>query len=56
MKTAEKNASSVQGTVAKTGDAANRIPNRPSLTGKEAKEDGPIIGGVPQISTEPIQE
>jgi hypothetical protein len=39
MKTAEKNASSVQGTAAKTGDAANSIPNRPSLTGKEAKEE-----------------
>ncbi|MDB4999071.1 MAG: hypothetical protein JWR76_148 [Mucilaginibacter sp.] len=39
MKTVEKNANGVQGTAAKTGDAVNSIPNRPSLTGKEAKED-----------------
>ncbi|OOQ61951.1 hypothetical protein [Mucilaginibacter pedocola] len=36
MKTAEKNANDVQGTAAK----ANRTANRPSLTGKEAKQDG----------------
>lgn len=36
MKTAEKNAIAVQGAAAK----ANRIENRPSLTGKEAKKDG----------------
>ncbi|MEN0052318.1 MAG: hypothetical protein AAGC65_01550 [Mucilaginibacter sp.] len=39
MKTAEKNANSVQGTAAKNNQTANRIENRPSLTGKEAKED-----------------
>jgi len=40
MKTAEKNANGVQGTAAKTTQSANRVENRPSLTGKEAKEDG----------------
>jgi hypothetical protein len=39
MKTAEKNATAVQGTAAKNNQTANRIENRPSLTGKEAKED-----------------
>lgn len=38
MKTAEKNAKSVQGTNAKPGSAP-RTENRPSLTGKEAKQD-----------------
>lgn len=38
MKTAEKKANDVQGT-AKANETANRIQNRPSLTGKEAKED-----------------
>lgn len=40
MKTAEKNATAVQGTAAKTNQTTNRVENRPSLTGKEAKEDG----------------
>jgi hypothetical protein len=40
MKTAEKNATAVQGTAAKTNEATNKIANRPSLTGREAKEDG----------------
>jgi hypothetical protein len=39
MKTAEKNATAVQGTAAKNNQTTNRIENRPSLTGKEAKED-----------------
>jgi hypothetical protein len=39
MKTAEKNATAVQGTAAKANEATNRTPNRPSLTQKEAKED-----------------
>jgi hypothetical protein len=39
MKTAEKNATAVQGTAAKNNQAANRTENRPSLTGKEAKQD-----------------
>ncbi len=39
MNTAEKNAAAVQGT-AKAGEAANRTENRPSLTGKKAKQDG----------------
>jgi len=39
MKTAEKNANGVQGTAAKNNQTANRVENRPSLTGKEAKED-----------------
>lgn len=39
MKTAEKNATGVQGTAAKNNQTANRVENRPSLTQKEAKED-----------------
>lgn len=39
MKTAEKNANGVQGAAAKANEA-NRTGNRPSLTGKEAKQDG----------------
>ncbi|WP_461451658.1 hypothetical protein [Mucilaginibacter sp.] len=39
MKTAEKNANGVQGAAAKNNQAANRVENRPSLTGKEAKQD-----------------
>ncbi|RYY72281.1 MAG: hypothetical protein EOO13_00175 [Chitinophagaceae bacterium] len=39
MKTAEKNATAVQGTAAKNNQTANRVENRPSLTGKEAKQD-----------------
>jgi hypothetical protein len=38
MKTAEKNAN-VQGTAAKTNEVTNKIQNRPSLTGKEAKDE-----------------
>lgn len=38
MKTAEKNANGVQGT-AKNSQSVNRVENRPSLTGKEAKQD-----------------
>ncbi len=37
MKTAEKNANGAQGTAAKANEA-NRTSNRPSLSGKEAKE------------------
>lgn len=40
MKTAEKNANSVQGTAEKANETTNRTANRPSLTGKEAKQDG----------------
>jgi len=36
MKTAEKNATAVQGTAAKNNQTANRVENRPSLTQKEA--------------------
>ena len=32
MKTAEKNATAVQGTAAKNNQTANRVENRPSLT------------------------
>ncbi|WP_413671055.1 hypothetical protein ACEN9X_14650 [Mucilaginibacter sp. Mucisp86] len=39
MKTAEKNANGVQGAAAKANEP-NRTQNRPSLTGKEAKEHG----------------
>ncbi|WP_462265657.1 hypothetical protein [Mucilaginibacter sp.] len=39
MKTAEKNATGVQGAAAKNNQTANRVENRPSLTGKEAKQD-----------------
>jgi hypothetical protein len=39
MKTAQKNANVVAATAAKGNDTANKIQNRPSLTGKEAKED-----------------
>ena len=38
MQTAEKNAKGVQGTTAKTNEAA-KTQNRPSLTGKEAKNE-----------------
>jgi hypothetical protein len=40
MKTAEKNANGVQGAAAKANEVTNRTTNRPSLTGKEAKQDG----------------
>ncbi len=39
MKTAEKNANGVQGATAKAYEAT-RTQNRPSLTGKETKQDG----------------
>jgi len=39
MKTAEKNANGVQGATAKNNQTVNRIENRPSLTGQEAKQD-----------------
>jgi len=39
MKTAERNANGVQGTAAKNNQTANRVENRPSITGKEAKQD-----------------
>lgn len=38
MKTDEKNAKATQGNAAKAGETATRVQNRPSLTGKEAKE------------------
>src|SRR5712664_4704447 len=40
MKTAQKNATGVQGTTAKGKEATNvKTQNRPNITGKEAKED-----------------
>ena len=39
MKTAEKNATAVQGTGAKANEATSKIQNRPNLTGKEAKDE-----------------
>ncbi|MBD1395421.1 hypothetical protein [Mucilaginibacter glaciei] len=47
MKTAEKNANGVQGATAKNNEATNKIVNRPSLTGKEAKEDGKATDQTP---------
>jgi hypothetical protein len=47
MKTAVKNATAVQGTVAKNNQTANRIENRPSLTQKEAKEDENVKNQAP---------
>ena len=47
MKTAEKNATAVQGTAAKNNQTANRVENRPSLTQKEAKEDENVKNQVP---------
>jgi hypothetical protein len=47
MKTAEKNANGVQGTAAKNNEATNKTANRPSLTGKEAKEDGKAADQTP---------
>ena len=47
MKTAEKNATAVQGTAAKNNQTANRVENRPSLTQKEAKEDENAKDQVP---------
>ena len=47
MKTAEKNATAVQGTAAKNNQTANRVENRPSLTQKEAKEDENVKNQAP---------
>jgi hypothetical protein len=57
MKTAEKNASTVQGTAAKNNQPANRMENRPSLTGKEAKQDEQAEDQTPAQSpqAEPAQ-
>jgi hypothetical protein len=59
MKTAEKNAS-VQGTGAKANQTANRVENRPSLTGKEAKEDeiakNQTPAQTPQIEADKVTE
>jgi hypothetical protein len=53
MKTAEKNATAVQGTAAKNNQTANRVENRPSLTGKEAaaneKAKDQTLGQTPQV-------
>ncbi|WP_262707311.1 hypothetical protein [Mucilaginibacter kameinonensis] len=38
MKTAEKNGTASQGIATKANEATNGISNRPSLTGKEAKD------------------
>ncbi|RFZ85199.1 hypothetical protein DYU05_06250 [Mucilaginibacter terrenus] len=47
MKTAEKNANGVQGAAAKNDQTVNRIENRPSLTGKEAKQNETIKDQTP---------
>jgi len=47
MKTAEKNATAVQGTAAQNNQTANRVENRPSLTQKEAKQDEPAKNQTP---------
>ena len=47
MKTAEKNATGVQGATAKNNEATNKIQNRPSLTQKEAKEDAKSTDQTP---------
>jgi hypothetical protein len=47
MKTAEKNATAVQGTAAKNNQTPNRVENRPSLTQKEAKEDENVKNQAP---------
>ena len=47
MKTAEKNATAVQGTAAKNNQTTNRVENRPSLTQKEAKQDEPAKNQTP---------
>ena len=52
MKTAEKNANGVQGTAAKSGQPVNRIENRPSLTGKEAKQDETAKDQKPDETTQ----
>ena len=52
MKTAEKNAIAVQGTAAKNNQTANRVENRPSLTGKEAKENENAKNQTPAQTTQ----
>jgi len=52
MKTAEKNATAVQGTAAKNNQPVNRVENRPSLTGKEAKEDETAKNQTPAKTSE----
>ena len=52
MKTAEKNATAVQGTAAKNNQTANRVENRPSLTQKEAKEDENAKDQTPAQTTQ----
>jgi len=52
MKTAEKNATAAQGAAAKNNQTVNRIENRPSLTGKEAKEDETAKGQTAAQSPE----
>lgn len=47
MKTAEKNANCVQGTAAKNNQIANRVENRPSLTGKEAAANENVNNQTP---------
>ncbi|MCO5950913.1 hypothetical protein [Mucilaginibacter flavidus] len=47
MKTAEKNATGVQGATAKNNEATNKFTNRPSLTQKEAKEDAKATDQTP---------
>jgi len=52
MKTSEKNANGVQGATAKNNQSVNRIENRPSLTGKEAKEDENAKNQTPAQTSE----
>src|SRR3954465_6117010 len=60
MKTAEKNATAVQGTAAKNNQTANRIENRASLTGKEAaaneKAKDQTPAQTPQVEATKIAE
>ena len=60
MKTAEKNATGVQGATAKANEATNKFTNRPSLTGKEAKEDGKVndqaLAQTPKVEATPNAE
>ncbi|GAA4915270.1 hypothetical protein [Mucilaginibacter defluvii] len=51
MKTAEKNANGVQGAAAKANET-NKTQNRPSLTGKEAKEHGNTTDEKPAENTQ----
>ena len=39
MKTEEKNQATVQAAAVKAAETVNRIPNRPSIPGKEARND-----------------